>query len=97
MALPKISNPNPVTIAARAETVYRDVHVERIMFQTPHGGTWSAHIQYVAYDYDTDTVEPDGEVHRKTIHDLKALAAKSEAVATAMGALLVAINETLAE
>jgi len=100
MSLPQITNPEPTTTPAQEEKQYADAYVESIRITCPHGGKWRAAVQYVAYDYATDEVAPGAndpmQVHTLLIKDLRAAAETDETIATAIGALLTAIQEQLA-
>jgi hypothetical protein len=86
MALPKITNPD--------QSPPRELYVTRWEFRTPHGGQWTARIHVVPYDYDTDTVAPYSQ-RMIVLDDLRGLAEQHTDIATAMGALMVALDKYL--
>lgn len=102
MSLPRIPNTETVVQPATDEKSYPDLYLMHLRIMSQPEGKTRANATLRPYNYDTGEIGPQDQRKNIQIEDLTALAAKRAAdekplLAQAMGSLLAALSEIVAE
>ena len=90
MALPRIEAAEPVVIDA-VPTTYADLYLRKLNVKAVPGSPWSLGAMFLPYDYDTDTLQPNGSPTNLSVGDLKAKATQYPGTVGVMLGSLIAL------